>query len=151
MIFIPVVLLIIGIGVFLASYILTSLGSSFGTLSTPAADALADGAAAVNTFNYGFVIIAFGLGIGAVAYGYLYPSHPIFIVLGIVMMVFSMITTPMISNAFGTFVGSDQMSTVAGNFPLITWLMGDTLPIFITVFGALIIIVMYSRLRSGTS
>ena len=151
MIFIPVAIFAVAIGIFVAAVLLSDLSTISIFTDTPAGiNALAQGTAAVNTFNWGFLIIAFGLGIGAVAYGFLYPSHPIFIVLGIVMLVLSMVTTPIISNAFGTFVSESSMSAVAGDFPLIVWLMGDTLPIFIAVFGFMLLIAMYSRARSGT-
>ena len=151
MIFIPVALFVLAIGVFIAAVVLSEISTISPFDSGPASTAITQGVNAVNTFNWGFLLIAFGLGAGAVAYGYLYPSHPIFIILGVVMMVFAMITTPIISNAFDTFTDDTQMAAVAGDFPLIVWLMGDPLPIFIAVFGFLIIIAMYSRMRSGTA
>ena len=152
MIFIPVAIFVIAIGIFVAAILFSDL-STLGIFTDTASGvkALAQGTAAVNTFNYGFLIIAFALGAGAVAYGFLYPSHPIFIILGVIMLVLSMVTTPIISNAFGTFLEDSHAAGVASSFPLIVWLMGDPLPIFITVFGVLLIIVMYSRLRSGTA
>lgn len=152
MIFIPVALFIIAIGIFVAAVLFEDLSTaSIFTDTTEGANALSQGVAAVNTFNYGFLIIAFGLGAGAIAYGYLYPSHPIFIILGIVMLVFSMIVTPIISNAFGTFTSESEIAGITSNFPFITWFMGDPLPIFTAVFGFILIIVMYSRLRGGTA
>jgi len=150
MMFIPVALFLIAVGVFAGYYILDEMPTEHFS-SVAAANALTKGKEAIVTFNYGFMIIGVSLGIGAIAYGYLYPSHPIFIILGIIMLVFAMIPTGIISNTFGTFIATSQMASVAGNFPLIVWFMGDPLPLFIAVFGVILLIVMYSRIRSGTS
>lgn len=150
MIFIPVILFTVAVGVFAAYYILDEMPTEHFS-SNASQTALTQGRAAIATFNYGFMIIAIGLGLGAIAYGYLYPSHPIFIVLGIIMLVFAMIPTGVISNTFGSFIAESEMASVAGNFPLIVWFMGDPLPLFIAVFGIILLIVMYSRIRGGTA
>jgi len=150
LIFIPVILFVVGISVFVASYLMTQIPTDqFG--SATAQHALNMGTAAINTFNYGFLIIGVGLGIGAVILGFIYPSHPIFLVIGVIVLVFSMITTPIISNAFGTFIEDSRMTTVSANFPYIIWFMGDPLPLITSVFGFLLLIVMYSRIRGGTA
>lgn len=149
---VPVILLVLGIGVFLSYTIITALSTSDAFTNNPTSvQVVANATTAVSMFDYGFLIIAFGFGMAMVAYGWLYPSHPIFIVVGIVMLSLSMITTAAISNVFSHFSTASQMTTTAASFPFIGWLMGDTLPVFMAVFGFLLLIAMYSRLRSGTA
>src|SRR3990167_4623314 len=92
LIFIPVALLVIGILIFVASTILYNISPSLSATSAAANNTTANAVVALNTFNYTFIIIAFALGAGAIAFAYMSPSHPIFFVVGLILLIVSMIT-----------------------------------------------------------
>lgn len=151
MIFLPVVLLVLGISVFVGALIIEEVSSADVFNESPANTTMVDGKVAIQTFNTTFLLIAFGIGISAVIYGYFYPSHPVFLIFGVIILLATTIVTPIISNAFGEVATDSAFAGVYDDFPLITWIMGPTLPILVIAFGIFIMVVMYSRLRSGTT
>lgn len=142
-------LLVLGIGILVASVVMDSVQTSLNPL-VPAVsqDVLTQGVNAINTFNYGFVIIMFGLGIGGVIFAWLVPTHPIFIILSIMMLLISVIILPVLSNAFESFATNASMAPATANFPLMMYLMSN-LPAIEIVFGILTIIVMYTRWKDS--
>lgn len=149
MIFIPIILLVIGISVYVGSLILSQITPNLAATSQSANNTLVQAKIAINTFNWTFLLIAFAFGIGSIIFAFMYPSHPIFFVFGLVILIFSMITTPMISNVFETFSTSSTFASVTTNFPIINWLMINMLPIFMTITGFLMLIVLYTNIRGG--
>lgn len=145
-IFIPVVLLALSAMIIVGALVLDGMGSALPTEAQPF---IAQGEAAMQTFDYTFVIIAAALGIGSIALGFMYPSHPIFFVVGLIMMVISAITTPAVSNAFGTLVSSDAIASTAANYPIMTWFMENSLVLFALIIGAVLMIAMYTGWRSA--
>jgi len=149
MFIIPIILLGIGILVYVGAIILNQIEPNISAISPAASPAINRGIQAINTFNWSFLIIAFALGFGSILFGFFYPSHPIFFVLGMLILVISMITTPMVSNVFETFIGSTTVSTVSSSFPIINWFMTNMLPIFMTITGFFMLIILYTNLRGA--
>jgi len=144
-----IALLALAIGIMVASVVMNNVQVSLNPMvPTISQDVLTQGVNAVNTFNYGFVIIMFGMGIAGIIFAWLVPTHPIFIILSIVMLMISVVILPIFSNAFETFSSNPTMSSAAASFPLMTYFMGNLLLIEV-IFGALTMIVMYTRWRSS--
>ena len=147
LIFIMAMLMILGIGIYVSSYVLDQL-PTFESESTT--NVLANSRTALDTFNYGFAIIAVGMGLAAVVMAYLLPSHPIMIVAGIIMLVFVMIIAPQISNAFGVFIANENMATQASHFNILNYIMAN-LPLFLAAFGTMMLIALYMKGSRGVS
>jgi hypothetical protein len=147
-----VTLLVLAISILVASLVMGNFqASTVDTLTTAGAQAaLTQGAVAVNTFNYGFIVIAIGLGLGGLIFAWLVPTHPIFIIVSVIMLLIGVVVLPVLSNAFETVSTDATMSTATSNFPLMVVFMSN-LPLIGTVFGVLMIIVLYTRYQnSGT-
>lgn len=139
----------LAIGILVASTVMTSVQTSLNPMMPAISqDVLTQGVNAVNTFNYGFVIIMFGMGIAGVIFAWLVPTHPIFVILSIIMLLISVVILPIFSNAFETFSTNPSMSSATANFPVMTYFMNN-LPLIEVIFGALTMIVMYTRWRSS--
>jgi hypothetical protein len=143
-------LFVLAVGIAIAAIIISSVQTSTSDILTSATaqEALQQGVNAVGTFNYGFVVIAVGLGLGSVILAILVPSHPIFMIVSIISLMIFMVILPIFSNAFGLLQEESSFSAVSSNFSLMNAIMNN-LPLFGAVFGALIIIAMYTRYRSG--
>ena len=148
---IPVILFVFGISIIVASLILGNM-SSLSIFSGSTGTSIYNNAnTAVGTFNWTFIFVAVVLGLGSIAMGFMYPSHPILFVFGVIILATSMIVTPQISNAFGTFASNSEISSTASNFNMITWFMSNSLPIFMTVIGGLMLIALFSKIRQGNA
>jgi hypothetical protein len=147
---IAISLTVLAIGILVASIVMTNVQVSMGpTLDNPVAtEALQQGTNAINTFNYGFVIIAVGLGLGSVIFAFLTPTHPIFMILSILMLMIFIIIIPQLSNVYQTMTSDAIFTGAAANFGLMSLIMNN-LPLFSTVFAVMIMIALYLRWNSG--
>jgi len=145
-----IALFILAVGIAVAAIVASSVKTaSAATLSSEAAqNALQQGINAVGTFNYGFVIVAVGLGLSSVILAILVPSHPIFMVVSIICLMIYMVVLPALSNAFGLLQENPNFVSVSSDFLLMNAIMNN-LPLFGLVFGVLIIIAMYTRYQSS--
>jgi len=143
---IAVVALVLSITI-LVSY--TILDRVDDAMPTAGKNATAKGLEAVQTFDYGFIIMVGGLGLAGVIYAYLVPTNPILIVVSVVMLLAATVVTPIISNAFGTVSTNDQMSAASAQFPVMGSFM-ENLPVVMTVIGVIILIAMYIRRGDGS-
>jgi len=98
-----IALFILAVGIIVAAIVANTVKTaSANTLSSEAAqNALQQGINAVATFNYGFVIVAVGLGLSSVILAILVPSHPVFMIVSIICLMIFMVVLPALSNAFG--------------------------------------------------
>jgi hypothetical protein len=145
-----IALVLLAIGILVASVVMNAVQTTLGpTLNNAVAtEALAQGVNAVNTFNYGFIVIFFGLAAGSLIFAYLIPTHPIFIILSIIMLMVSVVVLPILSNAFESFASDSSMAGAAASFPVMTFFMGNMTTILIAL-GFLTVIVMYTRWNSS--
>ena len=148
--FISAAAIILSIVVLSAYTVLTQVQSASATTMTSNAsiNAMNKGVAAIETFNYGFVVIISFMGLAGIIYAYLVPTHPILTIISVLVLLISTVYNAIISNAYETAAASSQLSAAAGEFNLITQFMNN-LPLIMTVFGALIIIAMFTRSDTG--
>jgi hypothetical protein len=149
LLFIALSMFMLGFGILIAYHVITQVIATTSFTST-AAGVLVDAQSAVATFNLGFIIIFVGLAATTIILAYMVPSHPIFIVTGILTLVVLMVIIPIISNAFGSLAADTQMATAASTFPIITYIM-DSMPLWTAVIGMMVIIVMYVKWRNQSS
>jgi len=136
------------ISVITSHYVITQLSGESGFTSSTATSVLNSAEIAVETFNYGYVIIAVSLAIGSVLMVFYLPTNPAFIIVGIILLVILMVIAPQLSNAYYEFRQNEIMVTSAASFNIMNY-MFDSLPLFLTVFGAIILIVYYAKTRMG--
>jgi len=149
LLFIVLAMFMLGFGILIAYTVITEVIATT-SFSATAAGVLVNAQTAVATFNLGFIIIFVGLAATTVILAYMVPSHPIFIVTGVLTLVVLMVLIPIFSNAFGTMAADTQLSTAAASFPIVTYIM-DSMPLWTAVTGMLIIIVMYVKWRNQSS
>lgn len=100
-----------------------------------------------SAFNIGINMIPFvmiGSGIGAIVLAFLIPSHPVFLPLSIIALVIFMALSVVFSNVLYDFLNSSMLVGIANQYSLVVSIV-KFLPHIITVFGVVIIIVMYSK------
>lgn len=149
LLFIALAMFMLGFGTLIAYTIITEVISTTSFSST-AAGVLVNAQSAVATFNLGFIIIFVGLAATTIILAYMVPSHPIFIVTGVLTLVVLMVLIPMFSNAFGVMAADSQLSAAAASFPMITYIM-ESMPLWTAVIGMMVIIVMYVKWRNQSS
>jgi len=89
-------------------------------------------------------LIIIGAGIGAIILAFLIPSHPIFLPISILALAIFIVLSTVFSNFLFEFLSSTAIIDIANKFPLIASMV-QYLPYVIAVFGAILIIVMYSK------
>ena len=146
LIIIPVFLVAFAITVYASFYMLTAIKNS--DINTPTTEPILNsGLAAVGQFDWLFPVMTTMFGLGSVALAYFYPSHPIFLIFGVIMFSLTFFLVPTIANVFSEFSSDSQMSAVKPNFTMIDWTMAN-MPIIMSVFGFFMIVVLYSRQRN---
>lgn len=99
-------------------------------------------------FDYMFIFVVGGLMIAAIIGAFLIPTHPIFLVLSIVAFVIVLLIVPQVANVFLEFtISSDLNASVADQYGSMIALW-NVMPLIVMVFGAILIIVIYSKIRS---
>jgi hypothetical protein len=84
------------------------------------------------------------MGISAIVLAFFIPSHPIFLPLSFIFWIMYVFLAVAFANLLWMFINISLISPTANNFPLIVWLI-QYLPHVIAIFGAIIMIVMYSK------
>jgi len=107
-------------------------------------DILAIGKTTIGYFDEVFMFILFGLAIAIIVGGFYMRTHPIFIGIGIFVLVFVLVVTGVISNAFLELSGSDDLSAAAAQFGtmILAW---QHMPVIILLIAVILFTVMHSR------
>ena len=148
-----VTMLVLAIGILIGSLVMTQIQTSTSSMLTSAGAqaALQAGTDAINTFNYGFVIIVIGGAIGSLILAWMVPSHPIFMLVSVIMLLLSVVVLPILANTYETFASTSEMASAAASFPLMNLLMSN-MPLIGVVFGVMMMIVLYTRYNTqGTA
>jgi len=143
---ISMIMLLVAISVLVSYYVLNQIANT-GTWSATSTSILTSGLSALTMFNYGFVIVFVGVSIATLIFAYMTPQHPIFFVVSLLLIIILMTIVPQYSNAYEIFIADPQISTVAGTFPVINYIMGN-LPYFIAGLAFALMFVSYMRWRN---
>jgi hypothetical protein len=84
------------------------------------------------------------MGISAIILAFFIPSHPIFLPVSLIFWIMYVFLAVAFADLLWAFINVSLVSPTANNFPIIVWLI-QYLPHVIAAFGALIMIVMYSK------
>jgi len=106
------------------------------------------GKEALQTFDNMMPFLLVGLVLITVIFAFLIPTHPIFIIFSIIMIMIFLILIPQFSNIYGQIVTTDTLSD-AGNQLTYTNEIMRNLPLIILIFSIILIIVVFIASRRG--
>lgn len=97
-----------------------------------------------NMYSYIFVmyLVAFFVIMGLA--GYYIDSSPVFLIVGILVLMVAIIVAVPVSNAYEDFISDSSLAATAAEYGIMTTLMNN-LPIVITFLGGLFLIVLYAK------
>ena len=105
--------------------------------------------ATFDTFNYGFLIAFIGMWITICILAYFSDYSPIFFILSIIIILFSVFYSFFLANAFWDFIqSSSAFQALAEHFWVITHLMKN-LPFYTAGFGFLVAFITYMGKRGN--
>lgn len=141
--FVAIFLFLIGITLLVSYFLLDEIQS--GTNGTLDSNYFTKGKTALEGFNFGILMILFGVVATIIMSAFMIRTHPAFAVFSILMLVIVIVVGIQFSNFYNTFASTTSFSSIASTeFSIVTWLMNN-LPIVLLIFGILIIIIMYGR------
>lgn len=92
--------------------------------------------------DYGFLLLAIGLGIATLILAALVRIHPVFIPLYFIGLLFVIILCGVFSNIYQEMAGDSNLITYADQLTFTSHIL-NYLPLVVGVFGILLMIVMY--------
>lgn len=104
--------------------------------------------ASLDVLNYGMLFLAIGLVVALVVSAFFIQTHPIFFLISIVILIFVVMASAPISNAFMEMATSDSLSAEAAQYDVATHVVGN-IPLIAVVGGFLIIIALYAKPSGG--
>jgi len=108
-----VLILVIALSLLFGKYIFSSIDNAFteGNLhTTESAQAMDDMSVSFSLFDWGILFAMIGLTIGLLITSYFIPSHPVFVVINIVGLVFLVFIGAVLSNLYGDIVNVEGLS-----------------------------------------
>ncbi len=149
MIIIMVMIFIFAIASIIGALILNAFTEGTTDILTGAESqaALAAGSATLRGMDSLIVFALFALGAGAILMGFMIKVHPAFLIISIFLFVFVIFLASQFANMFMEFASADEMVEAANQFPLSIHLFSN-LPLIILLLGAILIIVIYTRMGS---
>ena len=101
-----------------------------------------------NRLDYVYLAYFIGLIIGILITGWLIGGNPIFMFFYVIILIMGVIVSPILSNAYQSFIETPTLTGTVANFPITTFIM-QNLPIFIAIIGMLGLLVMFAKPNSG--
>ena len=140
MIYLMLIVFVVSIGALFGYKILGAIP----TISEAQENQTIAGMEALQFFDIGGLIIAVGMGLVIIIVSFMIPSHPIFLIPGIITLVILMLIAPLFSNIMEKLFNSGMVDAEA--FPL-SQSMWHLWPTIIGILGIVIIIAMYAKTR----
>ncbi len=108
------------------------------------------GEQALQGFDSGLVIIAFGGLIAIIIAAFMNKIHPIFFIPAFIVFLILILIAPIFTNVFDAIATSDTLVDTANDYSLMVTFMRN-IPIFALVGGIMVMIVLYGKSRGGSS
>jgi len=99
-------------------------------------------------FDGAFLVILIFLWIGALVSSFVVDTHPIFLMLTIVLLVFCLFLAAIFSNSYESVTADDQIYSSSTAFPITDFLMGN-LYIIVLVIGLTVTLVLFGKFGGG--
>ena len=139
--------LILFIGYYISDTLYTDLSANPEINAT----ALEKSTDALAGFDDLILLVIAGTLMASLIFAWYIESHPAFLGISIIMFMISVVTSAIFSNMFLTITSGSAFASATAEFTTIGWVFAN-LPAIVTVFGILILIVMFSKIigqRSG--
>jgi len=141
-------LFIVGVFILFAAYmnekILTPISDKF--TDTGAKGIIANISFAISLFDQVFFFVAIGLGLVTVLLAYMSPARPAFLFLSIMLFAIALVIIPQFSDIFDDIATNTLFSPYTGDYPIMIYIF-QNFGLFFWVFGFMILIVLYSKIR----
>lgn len=111
-------------------------------------NATANALTAIGNFDYLLIMVFVGLIISTLISAYFIPTHPVFFVVSLIVLIVFMIFVPILANVFDAFATESAMAATADEFNVTTGFMDD-LPTYFVVAAGLVLIVLYAKFKTG--
>ena len=105
------------------------------------------GLTSFSTIDYIFVFLTFGSMLAVIILAFRIDTHPIMFAISMIVLAVIVFIVPHIANAFLEISGSTVFASTMTQFPLMT-LIWQNFPLIIFLFGILLSIVIYGKMRS---
>lgn len=99
---------------------------------------------AFEQFNIMFIFLMVGAFVGSLIGAFFVRTHPIFFIASFISLVFLVMSSAILTNAFEEIITNPELSDSANEFDLIVTFMRN-LPTIVTIFGFVLIGVMFGR------
>jgi len=96
----------------------------------------------------GFVFILIGLWVASVVASFFIDSHPVFFIMAFLALIFVIIVSGYMSNAFVEVSEDAELTTTAQAFPKTLWVFENLITI-IVVYGLSIGLALYAKVKAG--
>lgn len=150
-----VTFLMIALTIVFGKYILYNVGDAISTseLSTVESNAsLLKFQEAYNIFDYSIMFIVFGLTIALIITSFFIDTHPVFLVINIVGLVFLVFLAAVLSNLYGSVIDTypiNETMELGGNDLGNTGFLMQKLPFLCAIIVFITTVVMYAKSRVG--
>jgi len=99
-------------------------------------------------FDGAMITILVGLWIFALISAYFIDSHPIFMILSVILLVFVLIAAAIIGNVGQELIEDSEFDSIRADFPITTWILNHMLAV-VLVISFSIVLVLYGKNRGG--
>ena len=142
------VLMVLVISGFLVAKVYTGFKTQFEETvnDSTSVQIVEKGSAVADVLLKAIPFIVIGIGISAIILAFMIPSHPAFMPISIIALLIFVLLSTIFSNVLYNFLLGDEIVGLANSYPLVVNMV-KYLPYIITVFGFVLIIVMYSRVE----
>ncbi len=145
--FIFIFLLIFAISTIVGSVILSNYADMSSNLGVSNIS-ISQAQTTIANLDYVFIFITFGMAIAVVVGAFMIRTHPVFFVISLFGLLFIILISGQLANVYLEFAQNAQLISTAANYPYME-LIFQNLPLITAVFGIIVAIVAYSKIRSS--
>jgi len=144
------IILALGIVIVVGTHIKDNILPEFQSAlsDTTAQGVIGEVDAAFAVFDYVFIGVVLGMGAAAIVTAYLIPTHPAFFFISILLLMVALLLAPTFSNVFRTLTDDVEFSAIVDSYAMMK-LVFENLPIFILMFGMLVMVATYAKITRG--
>jgi len=144
-----IVLLVIGLGLIITIPVFKSVSTAInGSMGSEGQAALSQADYSLGSADTFFLILWFGLAMGALISAFFVRSHPVYLGFSILFFLPMLALGPIFTTIYDDVSNNSLLSTGVSTLPKTDALMNN-LYIFNLVFGLLLLVVLYVSFRSG--
>ena len=152
-VYISIILLVTALFLFIGNFLTNTvmdkaLAHPVLNSSQGAVDAYNSVKTQANKLDYVYFAYFIGLFLGLMITGWLIGGNPIFMFFYVIILIFAVLISPILTNVFGSFISTPAISATSNNFPITIFIM-QHLPLLMTVMGMLGLLVMFARANYG--